>query len=83
MPLETGLPDNIVAALKRGNKIEAIKLLREQTGIGLKEAKDAIEASGIEPDNAPSPGEVRGGAGMVRWLVVLAVVALACYFLFR
>ena len=27
-----------------GQKIAAIKLLREQTGLGLKEAKDAVEA---------------------------------------
>ncbi|MET0823914.1 MAG: ribosomal protein L7/L12 [Solirubrobacterales bacterium] len=30
-------------ALQRGNKIEAIKLYRELTGAGLKEAKDAVE----------------------------------------
>ena len=40
MTAETGLPDKVVEALKRGNKVEAIKLLREQTGVGLKEAKD-------------------------------------------
>jgi ribosomal protein L7/L12 len=28
----------------QGNKIEAIKLYREATGVGLKEAKDAVEA---------------------------------------
>jgi len=31
------------AALAAGNKIEAIKLLREASGLGLKEAKDAVE----------------------------------------
>jgi len=30
--------------LQGGNKIEAIKLFREMTGVGLKEAKDAVEA---------------------------------------
>jgi ribosomal protein L7/L12 len=30
-------------ALLRGNKIEAIKLYRLQTGVGLKEAKDAVD----------------------------------------
>jgi ribosomal protein L7/L12 len=30
--------------LDSGNKIQAIKLYREQTGIGLTEAKDAVEA---------------------------------------
>ena len=34
-----------VAALKaQGDKIDAIKLYREKTGLGLKEAKDAVEA---------------------------------------
>ena len=30
-------------ALERGNKIEAIKIYREKTGLGLKESKDAVE----------------------------------------
>ncbi|OHD55165.1 MAG: hypothetical protein A2Y33_10625 [Spirochaetes bacterium GWF1_51_8] len=30
--------------IRRGDKIEAIKRYREQTGMGLKEAKDAVEA---------------------------------------
>ncbi len=32
------------ALIFRGRKIEAIKLHREHTGLGLKEAKDAVEA---------------------------------------
>ncbi|MCT2398379.1 ribosomal protein L7/L12 [Novosphingobium mangrovi (ex Huang et al. 2023)] len=34
----------IEAAIAEGRKIEAIKLLREATGMGLKEAKEAVEA---------------------------------------
>jgi ribosomal protein L7/L12 len=33
----------VQAALAAGNKIAAIKLLREASGLGLKEAKDAVE----------------------------------------
>src|SRR3990170_4099734 len=44
----TGLPLDKLAELKRlissGQKIEAVKLYREITGVGLKEAKDAVEA---------------------------------------
>lgn len=36
----------IEAALAQGNKIAAIKLLREATGLGLKESKDAVERMG-------------------------------------
>ena len=38
------VPAEAVEALKRGNKIEAIKLTRASTGMGLKDAKDAVEA---------------------------------------
>ena len=34
---------DVTEALRRGAKIEAIKLYREQTGVGLKEAKDFVE----------------------------------------
>lgn len=34
----------IEAALQDNRKIEAIKILREASGVGLKEAKEAIEA---------------------------------------
>lgn len=37
-------PPAVAAALRAGQKIEAIKALREATGLGLKEAKDWIEA---------------------------------------
>jgi ribosomal protein L7/L12 len=36
----------VEAALAQGNKIAAIKLLREATGLGLKESKDAVERMG-------------------------------------
>lgn len=42
--LEAAQRDAIVGALARGNKIMAIKLMREATGMGLGEAKHAVEA---------------------------------------
>lgn len=43
--------------VRAGKKIEAIKLVRQQTGLGLKEAKDAVEAMerGETPDLTPAP----------------------------
>jgi hypothetical protein len=41
-----GLPASFNEALARGKTIEAIKIYREATGAGLKEAKDAVEAMG-------------------------------------
>ena len=39
----TDLPADVIEALTQGNKIEAIKRLRVARGIGLKEAKDAVD----------------------------------------
>ena len=36
----------VSALIAQDKKIEAIKLYRERTGLGLKEAKDAIDAMG-------------------------------------
>lgn len=38
----------VADALKKGDKIEAIRILREKTGLGLKEAKDAIDRFPID-----------------------------------
>jgi hypothetical protein len=37
------LADRLAKLVAEGRKIEAIKIYREQTGAGLKEAKDAVE----------------------------------------
>jgi ribosomal protein L7/L12 len=37
------VPPELVNALQRGNLIEAIKIYRAMTGLGLKEAKAAVE----------------------------------------
>ena len=37
------LPPGVIEALKAGNKIEAIRILRESTKMGLAEAKTAVE----------------------------------------
>lgn len=57
-PVQTGiLPPGVGEALAAGNKIEAIRLYREATRVGLKEAKDAVEAIDRQrlglPTNAP------------------------------
>ena len=58
-----------------GRKIEAIKLYREATGVGLKEAKDAVD--GIEKDlRQREPNKFAKPAGKSGCMSVVAVVAL-------
>ena len=45
VPTASGeLAPDVVQLLNSGRKIEAIKVHRERTGLGLAEAKDAVEA---------------------------------------
>lgn len=46
-PLATDHEGDVRRLLAAGNKIEAIKRVREQTGLGLKEAKDLVEAMAL------------------------------------
>ncbi|HEX5841846.1 MAG TPA: ribosomal protein L7/L12 [Pseudomonas sp.] len=79
---DQGLPHEVVAALERGQKIEAIKLLRELKGMGLKEAKDAVD--GYKPGRQPGSVSVvqGGGHGGIFWLLGLLVLGLAGVWLF-
>lgn len=47
-----GLPEDVLSYARAGRTIEAIKVLRERTGVGLKEAKERIEAEVGRPQVA-------------------------------
>jgi hypothetical protein len=62
------LPADVIEALRHGNKIEAIKLLRAASKLGLAEAKSVIEghdfvghAARSHPHHAPSSAPRRDG----------------------
>jgi len=88
--MNTPLPDDKIAALREllfaGRKIEAIKLYREMTGLGLKEAKEAVE--GLEsslrkemPDRFKTPPAKGGCLGAAA--VVGVCVATGLYWFVR
>lgn len=62
MPHPTSpLPPEVSAAAQRGDKIEAIRLLREATGLGLREAKEAVEAGAMA---SASPAAIDSAASL-------------------
>ncbi len=80
------LPPQVAAELARGNKIEAIKLLRNATGFGLKEAKDAVDAAERNHNpcaEAAAPGEVpnRSSSKLWHWIAVAAVMLVAYWYI--
>ena len=78
-------PDNpreaeVRRLIDAGHKIEAIKVVREQTGLGLKESKDRVDAIAKELNaGRPQVNAPQGGlAGVVA--VALLLVVLAWFF---
>ena len=80
------LPPAAIAALSNGNKIEAIKIVRQEWGVDLKDAKDVVEAYvKTQPALAATMQEASAGSkrGCVTWLLVLALVGVAVYYFLR
>lgn len=72
-----------MSALHQGNKIEAIKIIREERNIGLKEAKDAVEdyihsQPTLQSFVAAAQTETKRTA--LHWLVMLIGLAILAYY---
>ncbi|MCY1205531.1 50S ribosomal protein L7/L12 [compost metagenome] len=82
------VPAAALAALARGQKVEAVRLTREATGLGLAEAKQLVEAhqnpaagdfghlpSSPAANPMAEPGRVTSGG--FKWLPVIVVLLIA------
>ncbi|MGH7259284.1 MAG: 50S ribosomal protein L7/L12 [Nitrospiraceae bacterium] len=81
------LPQAAVAALEQGQTIEAIKIVRLESGIGLKESKDLVDGylkSRPDLQRRLAAAQAEARQGFVRWLVIfLTLAAAAAYFVMR
>jgi hypothetical protein len=74
---DAGLPAEALEAIKQGRKIEAIKILRERTGIGLANAKVLVERAARQfAEQNPRPVLTDSGSGMPRLLMSLLLTLL-------
>ena len=74
------IPKDVQDLIYEGRKIEAVKLVREQTGLGLKEAKEKVEAyhsrmQGMFPNALPAQKKGAGCASVIVLLVTLVFVS--------
>jgi outer membrane protein assembly factor BamB len=77
-PVEHGEAE--AALLRAGRKIEAIKSVRQRTGLGLKEAKDridALERQLVATGSMPPPSRT---GSLIGWLLVVGVGLLIWWF---
>ena len=72
-----------ISALHHGNKIGAIKIVREERNIGLKEAKDAVEdyvRSQPALQSSLAAAQTEATRSGLLWLAALIVLALLAYY---
>jgi ribosomal protein L7/L12 len=80
----SGLPKAAVDALWHGNMIEAIKVVRQERNIGLKEAKDVVDAYiASQPALKKKMDQVLETARQrfIRWLIGFLVLAAGIAYL--
>lgn len=75
--MEQELSPEVEQAIAAGRKIDAIKLVREETGLGLKEAKELVDAraSTRQPLTAQHPAGPRNDTGVGRLVLILGALA--------
>jgi len=71
------LPAAALDALTRGSKIQAIKVVRETHGIGLREAKDLVEAHVRANPGIYRPIDSGAGGGLRALVMLVGLAALA------
>jgi len=70
------LPQTAIAALEKGNTIEAIKIVRLERDLGLKESKDQVDAylkSRSDLQRRLESAQAEARQGFVWWLVIFLV----------
>ncbi|WP_372875446.1 hypothetical protein [Pseudomonas sp.] len=74
------MPHEVIRALERGRKIEAIELLRDNQGLSLREAKEAVECYVLEHPQLRRPRNTLGGHGLWFWLTLILLLGLLILF---
>ena len=83
-PVKPAIPPEAVTALTNGNKIEAIKIIREKTGLGLKESKELAEEY-VESNPALKAAMDSAQAVSLqglKWVAVIIALTGACIYFF-
>ncbi len=80
------LPPAVTDALAQGKKLEAIRLLRQQQGLGLREAKERVEehiARHMDAMPHLAPGQVDDNATGSFVLLVAVLLGFGAYWYFK
>ena len=81
-PMRSELSEAVLTAISANRKIDAIKIFRQEQNIGLKEAKDIVDAY-ISKNPDVLPAQSRRGGFSIAPLLLAAAVTAAAYFAYK
>jgi len=76
------LPAAAITALQMGNMIEAIRIVRRETGLGLKDAKDLVDAYVARYPEVQELLRSKSKGGALGWIVMLLLAIAAVVYFF-
>lgn len=82
---EKQLPSKVIQAIEQGRKIEAIKILREETGLGLANAKVLVDrAYRTHGPRKLAPGAISEESGVAKLAksVFLVMILIGFYYFY-
>jgi hypothetical protein len=82
---EQELPPDVIDAIRQGRKIEAIKILRESTGLGLANAKVLVDRAWRTHGPAremPSFADQPQGLSAIAKLLTMVLLAVAAWYFY-
>ncbi len=78
MNTNQNLEPEVIIALSLGRKIEAIKMLRQKRGLGLKDAKELVDRYSVANGMSDTTVNKNAGSG----LMSLALIVLVTYLIY-
>ncbi len=78
----SGVPAAVAEAIGRGSVLDAIKLMREHHGVGLKDAKDAVEHARLSSLRGPDgpPDTFNRVVDATWWILAVALAGMLAYY---
>lgn len=77
------LSDSVAEAIRSGRKIDAIKQLREERGIGLKEAKRIVDRETTALRASNPNYALQDPSSLLPKILVIVAIGLAAYFFLK
>jgi LSD1 subclass zinc finger protein len=73
--------DEVLTWLREGKKVQAIKVVRAHTGLGLRECKEYVEGLAVREGITPPPRSAAYATIVVAALIAVATLGLVIFFM--